>query len=160
MTMTNRLALFSLLTAVASPALAQTARGKAETTLGGKTVTIDYGRPSLKGRDMLGRAAIGQQWRMGSDSATTLKTDVDLAFGSVTVPKGSYVLEATRVTEKDWQLDVEDASGKQVAKVPLTASQVPESVEMLTIDLREDKGAGEFVMTWGTTALKTSFKAK
>jgi hypothetical protein len=145
---------------VASPVLAQNPRGKAETALGGKTVTIDYGRPSLKGRDMLGRAEIGQPWRMGSDSPTTLTTAAELAFGTATVPKGSYVLQATRVTEKEWQLDVQDASGKQVAKIPLAASPVPESVEMFTIELKGDKGAGEFVMTWGTTALKASFKAK
>ena len=69
-------------------------------------MSIDYGRPSLKGRDMLGQAQVGQAWRMGANAATTLKTEADLAFGAAAVPKGEYILTATKVDASQWQLNV------------------------------------------------------
>lgn len=149
------------LLAVPSIARAQNPRGEAKATLAGKAVAIEYGRPALKGRDMLGQAQVGQAWRMGADAATTLTTEADLAFGAAAVPKGKYVLTAKKVAEGQWSLLVnkEDRSAV-VAEVPLASSKLGESVEMLTIELRGEKGAGEFEMKWGTTALKAPFSAK
>src|SRR5206468_6876895 len=72
-------------------------RGEAKGTFAGKSVSIDYGRPNLQGRDMLGRAEVGTPWRMGADSPTRLKTAAELTFGpGVVVPAGEYVLTATK----------------------------------------------------------------
>src|SRR5262245_39794408 len=126
-------------------------RGKATATVAGKNVSIDYGRPSLKGRDMLAEAVAGPPSRMGADPATTLHTDAELAFGSLSVPPGDYVLRATKVREGAWMLNVMRASEK-VADVPLTAVTLPASVETFTIELTGAKDKGEFSMKWGTTA--------
>jgi hypothetical protein len=142
-------------------------RGKASATVAGKSVLIDYGRPSLKGRDMLAEAAIGQPWRMGADAPTTLRTDADLSFGSASVPVGEYILRATKVREGAWMLNVNkpdpenpQRAGEKVADIPLTAASLPASVETFTIELSGSKDKGEFAMKWGTTALKASFTAK
>ena len=82
-------------------------RGEARVTLAGKPIVIDYGRPALKGRDMLGKAEVGQEWRMGADSATTLKTPVTLTFGSTVVAPGDYVLKAKKTSDTDWLLKLE-----------------------------------------------------
>ena len=155
--------LILLLAAAATPALAHGApRGEAKATVSGKAVSIDYGRPSLAGRDMLAKAEVGKPWRMGADAATSLKTDANLSFGSANVPKGSYVLTATRTAESQWTLNIAKTEGDKaaVADVPLTVGKLAESVEVFTIALRGDKDKGEVELQWGTVSLKAAFTGK
>jgi Protein of unknown function (DUF2911) len=159
--MLKRLVLAAIVLLVTAPVFAQNPRGEAKATVAGKTVAIDYGRPSLKGRDMLGQAQVGQAWRLGSDAATGLKTDADLAFGSVNVPKGDYILTATKVAADQWQLNVLSSKDRsKVADVPLAQSKLDASVEQFTIDLKGDKDKGELKLLWGTTALAAAFAGK
>jgi hypothetical protein len=160
--MLKRFALAAVALCVAAPVFAQgNPRGEAMAMVAGKAVAIDYGRPGLKGRDMLGQAQVGQAWRMGADAATGLKTDADLAFGAVTVPKGEYILTATKVAADQWQLNVlSKADRSKVADVPLATSKLPESVELFTIDITGEKDKGELKLSWGSTALATTFTAK
>jgi len=153
-------ALAAALAVAAVPAFAQSPRGEAKVMLAGKAVSIEYGRPSLKGRDMLAQAAVGTPWRMGADAATKLKTDADLTFGAAAVPKGEYVLTATKVAADTWHLNVKGADQKIVAEIPLTAEAVAQSIEMFTIELTGVGDKGEFKMIWGTTGLKTAFTGK
>ena len=160
--MLKRIALAALAVMVAVPALAQmNPRGEAKAMVAGKAVSIDYGRPSLKGRDMLGQAQVGQAWRMGADAATTLKTDADLSFGAVAVPKGEYILTATKVAADQWHLNVlAKADRAKVADIPLAAGKLGASVEQFTIALTGDKDKGALELHWGTTALKAAFTGK
>jgi hypothetical protein len=147
--------------AVAVPALAQTDRGEAKATVAGKVVSIEYGRPGLKGRDMLGQAQVGQAWRMGSNAATTLKTEAELAFGSVTVPKGEYILTATKTAADAWQLNVlAKADRAKVADVSLAGGKAAESAELFTIGLSGQGTKGELKLVWGMTTLTAAFTAK
>jgi hypothetical protein len=148
----------SLAAATAFPA----DRGEAKATVAGKAVSIDYGRPTLQGRDMLGRAEVGVPWRMGADRPTRLKTAAELSFASgVIVPPGEYVLTATKTAPDKWQIDVKRTSGDPI-EVPLVSKTLPESVETFTIELtpEKDKGKGELVLRWGTTALAAPFTAR
>lgn len=160
----KRFVLMAVLTALAgAPAFAHGAdRGLAKATVAGKAVVIDYGRPVLKGRDMLAQAEVGKPWRMGADAATTLKTEADLSFGGVAVPNGTYVLTATRLAEDKWILTAatNDAAAKKVAEVPLTPAALSAEVEQFTIDLTGDKDRGELTLSWGKTALKAAFTGK
>jgi hypothetical protein len=148
----------SLAAATAFPA----DRGESKATVAGKAVSIDYGRPTLQGRDMLGRAEVGVPWRMGADQPTRLKTAAELTFASgVVVPPGAYVLTATKTAPEKWQIDFKRTSGDPI-EVPLVSKPLPESVEAFTIELspEKDKGKGELVLKWGTTALAAPFTAR
>lgn len=149
-----------LVAGVAAPAFVQAApRGTAKLAVAGKTVSVDYGQPSLAGRDMLGKAKAGDEWRLGADSPTALKTDAELDFGGKKVAKGEYILRARRDADDKWTLLVRKGE-EVVAEVPLTASTLKESVETLDIALKEAKGGGELVISWGTAALAAGFSAK
>jgi hypothetical protein len=110
---------------------------------------------------MLAQAQIGKPWRLGADAATTLTTEADLAFGDVKVPKGTYILTATKVEADTWQLNVlNKADRAPVADIPLTAGKTDEPVETLTIKLKGEGDKGAFKMLWGATALGAGFTGK
>jgi hypothetical protein len=76
-------------------------------TVGGKKITISYGRPYKKGRSIWGGLVPWDQvWRTGADEATTLTTDGDLSLGALKVPKGSYALFTIPSQKNAWQLVV------------------------------------------------------
>jgi hypothetical protein len=158
--MNERMALLALFLAASLPALAQNTRGEAKATVAGKSVSIDYGRPSLRGRDMLGQAEVGTPWRMGADAATTLKTEADLDFSGVKVPKGDYTLQATKVDASKWTLSVLGKDEAKVATIPLASRTLPASVETFTIELKGEKDKGEFSMSWGTLGMTAPFVAR
>src|SRR5271169_6612938 len=89
-------------------ALAQSnPRGTSTLTINGRTVSIDYGRPSLKGRttdELLGGLKAGGVWRLGADTSTTFKTGLDLALGDVTIPAGEYSIWMQRQEDNSWKL--------------------------------------------------------
>src|SRR5689334_21500189 len=56
---------------------------RAEWTVDGAAITIEYGRPSLKGRPEAQMMPAGQPWRTGADQATTITSSKPLTFGSM-----------------------------------------------------------------------------
>jgi hypothetical protein len=139
-------------------------RGEAKATIGGAHVTIDYGRPSLKGRDPLSLIKPGQVWRLGSDAPTTLESDQDLEIGGTRVAKGKHILVARFDGPGKWTLVVSsksafqyDASAK-IAEAPMTFVEAPDSVETVTITLTDKSGTGEIEVAWGKLRLTAEFK--
>ena len=145
-------------------------RGMVELLLMGGKVSIDYGRPEMKGRDMLAMAPDGFVWRFGSNKSTTFTTEADLMFGDQSLAKGSYSAWIKHVEGDTWSLIFNSEVGiwgapgasreNDVLEVPLTYTVEDEMVERLTVRLMvmEDKG---FVgVGWGTHRLIVSFSAK
>ena len=148
-------------TLIASVAVAQERRGEAKATVAGKSVAVEYGRPSLAGRDMLGQAKVGTPWRMGSGSPTSFKTDTDLTFGSVALLKGSYILTAVKDEKGAWTVIATNPDTKaKAAEVLLTSTTLKDPVEQFTIELTGKGKAGEFAMMWGTSKMAATFSAK
>jgi Protein of unknown function (DUF2911) len=157
----SAIALFSLATALL---LAQgNNRGEASATVGPAHVSIDYGRPILKGRDPLGMIKPGQAWRLGASAPTTIESDQDLLFGNTRVPKGKHILLAQMVEPGKWVLlvstkayDTYDASAK-IAETPMKVENGQDSVEQMTIKLSGRGNLGEIEVAWGTSRLAATF---
>src|SRR5690348_11234926 len=59
----------------------------------GKTITVDYSSPRLKGRKVGGEVApFGQVWRTGANEATTFVTTTDFTVEGKEIPAGNYTL--------------------------------------------------------------------
>jgi len=139
-------------------------RGSAKATINGAHLTIDYGRPMLRGRDMLAQLKPGQLWRIGADAPTTLESDKDLDFGGTVVPKGKHILLAKLVEPGKWTLVFSSKSvfqyeeSAKIAEVPLTFQEANDSDEMVTLKLTDQDGSGVLEIAWGKMRLTTSFK--
>ena len=157
----------SIALAMLVPSLVAQDRGTSEVMVGGKKVSVEYGRPALKGRDMLGKASPGMVWRFGMNEGTTLTTEADLQFGSVAVPAGTYSLLAKKVSDDEWHLIVSKQTGlwgtrrdesNDLAAIPFKVGS-GESVEKFTIELKASDSKGKLVATWGTQVLAAGFSA-
>jgi hypothetical protein len=155
-----------ILLAVCVPGFSQGNRGKAEMKAGGGAITVDYGRPVLKGRDMLSQLKIGDFWRMGSNQATQIKSPVDLMFGTTKIAKGEYSLFMKRTAEDKFELVFNSKTGQwgtqhdpasDVASVPLKKETLSSPVDTMTIELKEGAKGGAFVLSWGTSKLSADF---
>ena len=158
---------FVLCCVLALSSFAQGTRGKAELKAGPGVITIDYGRPALKGRDMLSQLKEGESWRMGSNQSTTFTTPVDLTFGTTKIPKGAYSLFLKKAAANQFQLVFNSQTGqwglthdvtKDFASVPMKSATLQSPVEIFTIDLKPAAKGGVIVLSWGTTQLSSDFQ--
>jgi hypothetical protein len=156
---------------LAATALAQMngARGKAEATIKGKKVSIDYGRPSLNGRDVLSLAQTGMVWRLGMNQATQIESTGALVVAGKTLKPGKYSLWAKKTGDKSWVLAFHEKTGiwgqpelteGYAAELPLKVETVSDSAEQLTISLADVKGQAGIKIHWGTAVLSGAFGVK
>ncbi len=68
----------------------------------GSTITIDYSKPSVKGRKIWGGLVPYKEvWRTGANEATTFETSKDIKVEGKVLPAGKYAL-FTIPTESSW----------------------------------------------------------
>jgi len=139
-------------------------QGKAQATIGKANVSIEYGRPTLKGRDVNKLIEPGQMWRIGADVPTVIESDADLDFGGTRVSKGKHVLLARLIAPGQWSLVVSSQSinryepSAKLAEEPMEVQQLNAPVEELTIDLSNQGGQGVLAISWGTQKLVATFR--
>jgi hypothetical protein len=138
---------------------------RSEWMIDGANISVEYGRPSLKGRSEAQLMPPGKIWRTGADEATTLKTDKSLMFGSTMVPPGTYTLY-TVPGEKDVQLVINKQTGQwgtqydekqDLARVPMTVTKNAAPVEQMTINMQDTAKGGELHINWGTMSARVPF---
>ena len=140
---------------------------RSEWTIDGANISIEYGRPSLKGRTP-GKDVDpfeGKEWRTGADEQTTLKTDKALKFGGVTVPPGTYGLH-TIPLKGEWHLIISKRAsgwgipypaGQDLGRVPMTMGKATAPAEQLTITADDTAAGGALHVEWGATKATVPF---
>jgi hypothetical protein len=140
---------------------------KSEYTVDGANLSIEYGRPFLKGRTP-GKDVDpmeGREWRTGADEATTLVTSRALKFGSLSVPAGTYTLYTIPtggtwhliVSKKTGQWGVPYPKGEDLGRSPMTLGKAPKAAEQLTISVEDTPAGGTLHVDWGTTRASIPF---
>ena len=134
----------------------------------GQRIYVDYGRPSMRGRRIMGGLVpYGRVWRTGANAATTLVTDVDLLIGGQPVPRGTYTVY-TLPTTRGWTLIINKQTGqwgtqyepaRDLVRIPMQVSTLREPVQQFTILLERGRGGnGTLALEWETTRATVPFR--
>ena len=169
----KRLFIFTCVLAFAATVSAQQRRppasppAKASVTIGGKTITINYSSPRVKGREgkIFTKDGLIEQthksypvWRAGANAATTLHTTGDLTIGTLHVPAGTYTLFVDIANPDQWTLIINKKTGEwglgydpkmDLGRTEMHMSKPASMVEDLKYTLTDDGGnKGTLTLAW------------
>jgi hypothetical protein len=136
------------------------------------TVTIDYGVPHARGRnvpDELTKPAT--IWRTGANTSTTLTTEANLVIGGSPVPAGAYSLYTIRdgdrylliINRNTGQWGTEYDQTKDLVRVPLRAktnAEVRESLQITMVPSTEPPAKGVLTIAWGKLELSADWSLR
>lgn len=129
---------------------------------------VVYGRPSKKGRTMIGSTEpFGKVWRLGANEATEIKLYQDITFGDKLIKAGTYSMYAIP-DKNEWtiifntKLDTWGAyeydESKDVARIKAPVSKPENEVEAFTL-IFDGKDASAFmIIAWENTLVKVPLK--
>jgi Protein of unknown function (DUF2911) len=127
----------------------------------GKTITVDYSSPRMKGRKIFGGLVpYGEVWRAGANEATTFVPNTDVTVGGKAVPAGSYTI-FTIPNEDKWTLIISKKTGESgavypgeaedFARIEMKASKLPSPIENFTIGFDQSGATCTMHLDWETT---------
>jgi hypothetical protein len=159
--------LFAQQTSTIHPGKGGSPHVRSSWTIHGAKISIEYGRPYLKGRAEATLMPAGQPWRTGADEATVLTTDKALKIGPLTLAPGSYTLN-TQPGGSSWELIVGKLSkpgqwgipydpSLEIGRAPMTVAKAAAPAEQLTISIDETPGGGVLRIEWGTVSATAPF---
>ena len=138
---------------------------RTEWKIDGATISIEYGRPSVKGRPDSQLMPPGKEWRTGADEATTLKTDRTLRIGSLVVPPGTYQIHSVP-GPPSWQLIISKSTqawgipypaGQDLGRTPMTVTKTAAPVEQLTFSIDDTPAGATLRIEWGSVSARAPF---
>jgi hypothetical protein len=133
-------------------------------------VTIDYSRPSAKGRAIFGDLVpFGKLWRTGANANTTITFSEDVVIGSTTLKKGKYAVFATPkadmwevvfYTDTDnWGTPEEWNANKVAVMTNVDPMTLNNNVETLTIGIGNlTNDSATLDISWEKTMVSVKFE--
>jgi hypothetical protein len=142
---------------------------KAEWTVDGAAITIEYGRPFLKGRPEAQMMPPGQPWRTGADQATIITSSKPLTFGAVKLDAGKAYTINTVPGEKAWQIlfgrldkpgqwGIPYQAALEIGKAPMALGKTAKPAEQVTISIDDTAAGATLRLEWGTARATVPFK--
>ncbi len=137
-----------------------------EVRLGDASAKLCYGRPSARGRTMLGSEdPYGTPWRFGANEPTTLHLPFPASIGDVAVEPGSYSLYAipdadswTIVVNGNtnrWGIPISpDVRRADIGSFAVTPLPSDAHVETLTFRFEGSGARGALVFSWENTTFR------
>jgi hypothetical protein len=131
-------------------------------------IDVNYGRPSTRGRTIMGQLVPWNQvWRTGANQATHLRTNFDMTLGGVPVPRGRYTLW-TLPSPTGWKLILNKQTNQwgtsydaaqDLARCDAKVEHSAANVDTFTIALRvTGKTSGVLSLAWEHTLVSVPFE--
>jgi hypothetical protein len=144
-------------------------RDTLKATVGGANLTVDYGRPRRRGREIFGNVVPWNQvWRAGANAATGFTTDADLLMAGVVIPKGSYTLfvfpspEGSKliVNRQTGQWGTAYDARQDLVRLDMASEQLAQTVEPFTIAVEPQGQGGVLRLRWDRTQFSVPFTVR
>ena len=136
-----------------------------ELVVGGATVKVCYGRPSVRGRTVMGGLVpFGEPWRLGANEPTRLTLPFAAEVAGVHVEPGTYSLyvvpqrttwevHVNRAVER-WGIPIDaPVEAQDVGKGSVAADTLAQPLEQLTLRLVAGS-PNELVVEWEKTRVR------
>lgn len=162
----KRMLLLLLVAGFIIPASAQKQRASPHDTLSNANITVTYGRPYKKGREIFGRLEkYGKVYRTGADEATEITFKKDGMFGGKAVKAGTYSLFSIPQA-KEWTIILnselkqwgafgyDKVKDKDVLQVKVPVKTLSTVVEQLTMKFE----GSNLVIEWDKTSVSIPYK--
>ncbi len=143
---------------------------KIEQKVGLTDVTLEYSRPSMKGRKIFGDLVpYGKMWRTGANKNTMVTFSDDVVVDGTTLKAGSYAIFVTP-GESSWDVifysDIENwgtprewDDSKVAAKTTVNTYEMPMAVETWTISIDDLKSnSAQIGFIWENTYVGVKIK--
>jgi hypothetical protein len=137
-------------------------------------VKVCYGRPSSRGRVMLGGKDIpyGKLWRTGANEPTIFFAPIPLKVAGIAVPPGTYSLY-TVPGRTEWEVIVnrsisqwghegeytEQVKAKELGRAKVKSESASSPIETFTIRAEPDGNNANLVLEWEKTRVKIPVQA-
>jgi hypothetical protein len=128
--------------------------------IGNATFMVDYGRPLMRGRTLLG-GVIGYNrvWRTGANEATQFTTSAPITLAGLPLPAGTYTLWTVPhlrgvdliVNRQTGQWGTQYSRARDLGRAPMASDTLESPVEKFTISIGPNgTRQGTLAMSWGT----------
>jgi hypothetical protein len=137
-------------------------------------VKVCYGRPSSRGRVMLGGKDIpyGKLWRTGANEPTIFYAPIALKVAGIAVPPGTYSLY-TVPGRTEWEIIVnrstsqwgkedqytDKVKAQELGRAKVKSESVSSPIETFTIRAEPNGNNANLVLEWEKTRVKIPFQA-
>ncbi len=139
-------------------------------TVDGGYMKVVYGAPYINERDVFGGLVpFGQVWRTGANEATEITFTKDVVFGGTEVKAGTYSVFSVP-GEGEWQIILNKDLGmwgaytykeaSDLIRVKGAVSALAETMDPMRIQLKNEEGTVQFILTWAKTAVTVPITVK
>jgi hypothetical protein len=135
-------------------------RDTTRTQIGNSIFTVDYGRPLLRGRTLLGDVIpYDRVWRTGANAATQFTTSTQIRLAGMQIPAGSYTLFTAPhtngvdliVNKQTGQWGTEYNRSLNLGIARINSEVATATMEEFTISIiPSDSRHGTLVLEWGS----------
>ena len=166
---------FIALAGLAGLVSAQSPGAEASATIAGKSITIKYSSPSVRGRQIFGDSGVVSKdstypvWRAGANAATTLHTGGNLEIDGLNVPAGAYTLYVLVKDPENWKLIVNKQTGQNgdsydasldLGHVDMKMEKPQAPIEKLKYTITASGNTGKLQLEWENHIASVTIQAK